>query len=140
MHRSSANRLQALKQTLALMTDLQEWWLADFGHYGPLFHPDGMRQRRHLPHWRRPRRGRDRARSIGLRRSTVGRTTNLDKVRCRRPIKQNTATNFLGLDPVDSQGNWVLESRLRIFGWRAGAKMSGNRKRTSTGAGKDSGL
>ncbi|HSX65641.1 MAG TPA: catalase/peroxidase HPI, partial [Pseudoxanthomonas sp.] len=29
---------QALKQDLAaLMTDSQEWWPADFGHYGPLF-------------------------------------------------------------------------------------------------------
>ncbi|MDR7134153.1 catalase-peroxidase [Lysobacter niastensis] len=30
--------LKALKQDLtALMTDSQEWWPADFGHYGPLF-------------------------------------------------------------------------------------------------------
>jgi hypothetical protein len=30
--------LQALKQDLyALMTDSQDWWPADFGHYGPLF-------------------------------------------------------------------------------------------------------
>lgn len=29
---------QALKQDLrALMTDSQDWWPADFGHYGPLF-------------------------------------------------------------------------------------------------------
>ena len=30
--------LQALKKDLyALMTDSQDWWPADFGHYGPLF-------------------------------------------------------------------------------------------------------
>ena len=30
--------LAALKKDLyALMTDSQEWWPADFGHYGPLF-------------------------------------------------------------------------------------------------------
>jgi len=30
--------LNAVKQDLhALMTDSQEWWPADFGHYGPLF-------------------------------------------------------------------------------------------------------
>ena len=30
--------LQAVIQDLhALMTDSQEWWPADFGHYGPLF-------------------------------------------------------------------------------------------------------
>lgn len=29
---------QALKNDLAaLMTDSQDWWPADFGHYGPLF-------------------------------------------------------------------------------------------------------
>ncbi|HEY8545936.1 MAG TPA: hypothetical protein VIL36_12845, partial [Acidimicrobiales bacterium] len=30
--------VEALKQDLAaLMTDSQEWWPADYGHYGPLF-------------------------------------------------------------------------------------------------------
>src|SRR6185312_17322155 len=30
--------LQAIKKDLyALMTDSQEWWPADFGHYGPFF-------------------------------------------------------------------------------------------------------
>ncbi|MCB2134329.1 MAG: catalase-peroxidase, partial [Rhodobacteraceae bacterium] len=30
--------LQALKRDLyALMTDSQDWWPADYGHYGPLF-------------------------------------------------------------------------------------------------------
>ena len=30
----------ALKKDLAgLMTDSQDWWRADFGHYGPLFIP-----------------------------------------------------------------------------------------------------
>ena len=30
--------LEALKKDLyALMTDSQDWWPADFGHYGPLF-------------------------------------------------------------------------------------------------------
>ena len=30
--------LEALKKDLyALMTDSQDWWPADYGHYGPLF-------------------------------------------------------------------------------------------------------
>jgi len=33
----------AVKKDLeALMTDSQEWWPADFGHYGGLFHSNGM--------------------------------------------------------------------------------------------------
>ena len=46
------------KDLAALMTDSQDWWPADFGHYGPLVHPHGVAQRRHLPHRRRPRRRR----------------------------------------------------------------------------------
>ncbi len=45
----------ALKKDLtALMTDNQEWWPADYGHYGPSLHPHGMAQRRNLSHGRRP--------------------------------------------------------------------------------------
>ena len=51
----------ALKKDLhALMTDSQDWWPADFGHYGPLVHSHGVAQRRHVSHRRRPRRRRPR--------------------------------------------------------------------------------
>ena len=40
-----------VKDLTALMTDSQEWWPADFGHYGPLF--IRMARRRHLSHRRR---------------------------------------------------------------------------------------
>jgi catalase-peroxidase len=46
------------KDLLALMTDSQEWWPADFGHYGPVVHPYGVAQRGDVPHRRRPRRWR----------------------------------------------------------------------------------
>ena len=56
--------LDALKQdVLDVMTTSQDWWPADYGHYGPLFIPDDLARRRHLPHRRRP--GRRRARSSG---------------------------------------------------------------------------
>ena len=43
--------LNAVKKDLHdLMTDSQDWWPADYGHYGPFFHSDGMAQCRHLPH------------------------------------------------------------------------------------------
>ena len=51
--------LDALKRDIeAVMTTSQDWWPADYGHYGPLLHPDGLAQRGHLPHQRRPRRRR----------------------------------------------------------------------------------
>ena len=43
-----------IKDLHALMKDSQEWWPADFGHYG-IVHSSGLAQRRHLPHHRRPR-------------------------------------------------------------------------------------
>ena len=50
--------LDALKKDIeAVMTTSQDWWPADYGHYGPLFIPDGVAQRRHVPHLRRPRGG-----------------------------------------------------------------------------------
>ena len=67
--------LEALRRDLlALMTDSQEWWPADYGHYGPPVHPHGLAQRRYLPHQRRSRRRAARARSASPR-STAGRTT-----------------------------------------------------------------
>ena len=48
--------LEELKQDIEkVMTTSQEWWPADYGHYGPLFHSDGVAQRRHVPHPRRTR-------------------------------------------------------------------------------------
>ena len=53
-----------IKDLHALMTDSQDWWPADFGHYGAAVHPHGVAQRRHLPHRRRPRRRRRRAAAL----------------------------------------------------------------------------
>ena len=48
--------LDALKKDIdESMTTSQDWWPADCGHYGG-FHSDGVAQRRHVPHPRRPRR------------------------------------------------------------------------------------
>lgn len=41
--------LEAVKNDLRqLMTDSQDWWPADYGHYGPFFYSYGLAQRRNL--------------------------------------------------------------------------------------------
>ena len=46
----------ALKRDLAaLMTTSQDWWPADWGHYGGLFIRMAWHKRGHLPHSRWPR-------------------------------------------------------------------------------------
>ncbi len=49
--------LDALKKDIVeVMTTSQDWWPADYGHYGPLFIRMAWHSGRHLPHRRRPRR------------------------------------------------------------------------------------
>jgi catalase-peroxidase len=43
-----------IKDLHALMTTSQDWWPADYGW--AVVHSDGVAQRRHVPHRRRPRR------------------------------------------------------------------------------------
>ncbi len=51
--------IDALRKDIEqVMTTSQGWWPADYGHYGPLFIPDDVARRRHVPHHRRPRRWR----------------------------------------------------------------------------------
>ena len=51
--------LEAVKADLKdVMKTSQDWWPADWGHYGPALHSYGLAQRRHLSHFRRARRRR----------------------------------------------------------------------------------
>ena len=53
--------VEALKRDIfEVMTTSQDWWPADFGHYGGAVHPDVVALRGHLPHRRRPGRCRQR--------------------------------------------------------------------------------
>ena len=66
--------VDALKQDVfELMTTSQDWWPADYGHYGPLFIRLAWHAAGHIPHPRRPRRS-GRRQPFASRRLTAGRT------------------------------------------------------------------
>jgi catalase-peroxidase len=114
--------LEALKKDLyALMTDSQEWWPADYGHYGGLF----IRMAWHSAGTYRTGDGRGGAGSGTQRFAPLNSwpdNVNLDKARrLLWPIKQKYGRKISWADLMILTGNCALESMgFKTFGFGGG--------------------
>jgi catalase-peroxidase len=116
--------LAALKKDIeAVMTQSQDWWPADFGHYGGLF----IRMAWHAAGTYRIHDGRGGAGSGQIRFAPLGSwpdNANIDKARrLLWPIKQKYGRKISWADLIVLTGNVALESMgFKTFGFAGGRK------------------
>ena len=114
--------LAAVKQDIAaVMTDSQDWWPADFGHYGGLF----IRMAWHSAGTYRIHDGRGGAGSGQIRFAPLGSwpdNANIDKARrLLWPVKQKYGRKLSWADLIVLTGNVALESMgFKTFGFAGG--------------------